>query len=174
MFTQQFIQAQIKENIKAHVTGLCAGKSPETGEVPAQMASNVENVSIWWRHHVYIKAFYSLVLTHWGQVTHICINELTVIGSDNGLSPGRRQAIIWTNAWILLIWPLGTNFSKILIEIYSRKCVGKCLLKNKGYFVPASTPNSVPSICDLFCTLSLWSLHCVPTEHSITAVVARW
>ena len=38
---------------------------------------------------------------------------------DNGLSPGRRQAIIWTNAGILLIWPLGTNFSEILIKIPS-------------------------------------------------------
>ena len=57
-------------------------------------------------------------LTHWGRVTHIiCINKLTIIGSDNGLSPGRRQAIIWTNAGILLIWPLGTNFGEILIKI---------------------------------------------------------
>ena len=36
---------------KLRVTGLCAGNSPETGEFPAQMASNAENVSIWWRHH---------------------------------------------------------------------------------------------------------------------------
>ena len=56
-------------------------------------------------------------LTHWGRVTHICVNKLIIIGSDNGLSPGRRQAIIWTNAGILLIGPLGTNFSEILIEI---------------------------------------------------------
>ena len=47
----------------------------------------------------------------------ICVSKLTIIGSDNGLSPGRRQAIIWTNAGILLIEPLGTNFSGILIEI---------------------------------------------------------
>ena len=38
------------------------------------------------------------VLTHWGRVTHICVGNLTTICSDNGLSPGRRQAIIWTNA----------------------------------------------------------------------------
>ena len=55
-------------------------------------------------------------LTHWGRVTHICVGKLTIIGSDNGLSPERRQAIIWTNAGILLIGPLGTNFSEILIE----------------------------------------------------------
>ena len=57
------------------------------------------------------------ILTLWGRVTHICIGNLTIIGSDNGLSPGRRQAIIWTNAAILLIGPIGTNFSEILIKI---------------------------------------------------------
>ena len=56
-------------------------------------------------------------LTHWGRVTHICVGKLTIIGSDNGLSPGRCQAIIWTIAGILLIGPLGTNFSTILIGI---------------------------------------------------------
>ena len=50
-------------------------------------------------------------------MTHICVIKLTIIGSDNSLSPGRRQAIIWTNAGLLLIGPLGTNFSEILIEI---------------------------------------------------------
>ena len=58
-------------------------------------------------------------LTHWGRATHICVGKLTIIGSDNGLSPGRRQAIIWTNAGILLIGPLGTNFNEMLIEIYT-------------------------------------------------------
>ena len=56
-------------------------------------------------------------ITHWGRVTHICVSKQTIIGSDNGLSPGRRQAIIWTNAGILLIGPLGTNFSEIFIGI---------------------------------------------------------
>ena len=56
-------------------------------------------------------------LTHCGRVTHICVSKLATIGSDNGLSPGRCQAIIWTNAGIMLIGPLGTNFSEILIEI---------------------------------------------------------
>ena len=56
-------------------------------------------------------------LTHWRRVTHICVSKRTIIGSDNSLSPGRRQTIIWTNAGILLIRNLGTNFSEILIEI---------------------------------------------------------
>ena len=58
-------------------------------------------------------------LTHWGRVTHICVGNLTIIGSDNGLSPGRRQAIIWTHVGIWLIGSLGANFCEILIEIYT-------------------------------------------------------
>ena len=57
------------------------------------------------------------LITHWGRVTHICVSNLTIIGSDNGLSPHRRQAIICTNAGILLIAPLGTNFNENLIGI---------------------------------------------------------
>ena len=57
------------------------------------------------------------ILTHWGRVTHMCVGNLTIIGSDNGLSPERPQAIIWTNAGILLLGPLGTNFNENLIEI---------------------------------------------------------
>ena len=56
-------------------------------------------------------------LTHWGRVTHICVSKLTIIGSDTGLSPDRGQDILWTNAGILLIGPLGTSFSEISIEI---------------------------------------------------------
>ena len=56
--------------------------------------------------------------THWGQVTNICISKLNIIVSDNGLSPGRRQAIIWTNDKILSIGPLRKNFSEIITGIY--------------------------------------------------------
>ena len=87
-----------------------------------------------WRHQViswYKKGHVGLVtvtgtikvvlypLTHRGRVTHICVSKLAIIGSDNGLSPGWRQAIIWTNAGILIIGPLGTNFHEILIEIHT-------------------------------------------------------
>ena len=80
-------------------------------------------------------------LTHWGRVTHTYVGNLTIIGSDNGLSPDRRQAIIWTNAGILSIGPLPTNFSETLIEFlhfHSRKCVWKCRLWNDGHFVQAA------------------------------------
>ena len=62
---------------------------------------------------------YSLYLTHWGRVRHTCVGNPTIIDSDNGMSPGRRQAIIWTNAGILLIGPLGTNFNETSIEIHA-------------------------------------------------------
>ena len=52
-------------------------------------------------------------------MTHIGVNKLIIIGSDDCLSPGRRQAIIWTNAGILLIRTLETNFSEILSEIHT-------------------------------------------------------
>ena len=40
-------------------------------------------------------------LTQWGQVTHICVSKQTIIGSDTGLSPSRRQAITWIHDGIL-------------------------------------------------------------------------
>ena len=82
-------------------------------------------------------------------MTHICVVKLTIIGSDNGLSPGRRQAIIWTNAGILLIGPLGTNFIEILVGIQTSSfkkmhlkvlsakwrpfCLGLNVLTKKGW-----------------------------------------
>ena len=46
-----YIRRRSKKISKLRVTGLCEGNSPGTGEFPRQMASNTENVSIWWRHH---------------------------------------------------------------------------------------------------------------------------
>ena len=51
------------------------------------------------------------------RVTHICVGKLAIIGSDNGVSPRRRQAIIWISSGILLNEPLGANFNDILIKI---------------------------------------------------------
>ena len=75
-------------------------------------------------------------LTHWGRVTHICVGDLTIIGSDNGLSPGRRQAIIWINEGILLIGPLGTNFSESLIEILTFSFKKMCLKVSSAKWRP--------------------------------------
>ena len=87
------------------------------------------------------------VLTHWGRVTHICVSDLTIIGSDNGLSPDRRQAIIWTNAGILSIGPLAQwnkaqwninrnsyifiqeNASENVVGKWRRSCIGLNVLR---------------------------------------------
>ena len=79
-------------------------------------------ITFWWNsiHNSFRKCIWNYVykilailLTHWGRVMHICVSNLAIIGSDNGLSPGQPQAIIWTSAGILSIGPLGTNFSEI-------------------------------------------------------------
>ena len=59
-------------------------------------------------------------LIDWGRVTRICVGNITIIGSDNCLSPGRRHAIIWTDAGILIIGPSKTDFNEI-IHFHSRK-----------------------------------------------------
>ena len=51
-FLNRFCRSSSKKTSKLRVTGLCEGNSPVTGEFPAQRASNTENVSIWWRHHI--------------------------------------------------------------------------------------------------------------------------
>ena len=57
---------RLKKTSKLRVTGLCEGNSPVTGEFPAQMASNAENLSIWWRHHAYwIRQLHLIRSTGW-------------------------------------------------------------------------------------------------------------
>ena len=75
------------------------------------------STSAWWARVSHFDAVHDLHIAQWGRVTYICVSNLTTIGSDNGLSPERCQAIIWTSAWILSIGTLGTNFSEILREI---------------------------------------------------------
>ena len=94
-------------------------------------ATNDNKVGIMMTLHFQCNQYWSCslrTLTHWGRITHIYANNVTIIGSDNGMSPDRRQAIIWTNAGILLIWPLVTNFSEIW----------KYRLWNGGHFISTS------------------------------------
>ena len=77
-------------------------------------------------HRYYVCTYYLSIpvppmvsqLTHWGRVTHVCVGNLIIIGSDNGFLPGGLQGIIWTNVGTLLIGRIGTNFSEMLIEIH--------------------------------------------------------
>ena len=92
-----------------------------------------ENASGWL---VFIWTNTGLLLTHWGRVMHICISKLAIIGSDNGLSPGQCQAIIWTNAEILLIGLLGTNLNGIIIEIHTFSFKKMYLKTSSGKLLP--------------------------------------
>ena len=82
---------------------------------------------------------YTRPLTHWGRVTYICASKLTFIGSDSGLSPDRRQSVIWPNARILLIGLLGTNFSEILIVIHTSSFNKMHLKMSSGKWRPFSS-----------------------------------
>ena len=142
---KSLLSLSTKKTCKPHTTGPLWVESMGDRWIPLQMASNEKaflcddviigyhkrrhggdilsypfrHFTLWeavreidWLHH-------AVRLNHWGRVAHICVSKLTIIGSDNGLSPGRRQAIIWTNAGILLIRILGTNFSEIPGKINS-------------------------------------------------------
>ena len=80
---------------------------------------SVESLDTDYGNNAYcIRDFAITVLTQWGRVIHICVSKLTIICFDNGLSPRRCRAIIWTKAGILSIRTLETNFSEILSEIH--------------------------------------------------------
>ena len=117
-------------------------------------------------------------LTHWGRVTHISVGKLSNIGSDNGLSPGRRQAIIWTNAGISLIGPSGTNFSEIWIWIQTFSCK-KLHLKTSSakwrlFCLGLNELIQSSHFRNLLCTsIIAWSSNCFDnlTEHYNNTVV---
>ena len=118
-----------------------------------------------WIYRLHSGGHFLSVITHWGRVTHICVGKLTIIGSDNGLSPGRRQAIIWTKDGLLLIGPLGRNFIEMLIEIQrlslkkirlkmsSAKCCPVCLGLNvfKCEIVQIVSFIGIEGVCGLPC-----------------------
>ena len=116
---------------------------------------------------------------------YIGVSKLTTIGSDNGLSPSRRQAILWTNAGILLIRPIGTNFSEISSEIHifllRKKKTLRCRLRNGAHFVSDSmchvTQNETKHNDHYTCLGLHWYNHCnettwylysFNTKHNIT------
>ena len=104
-----------------------------------------------------------LGLTHWGRVTHICVSKLTIIGSNNGLSPGRRQALIWTNAGILSIGPLGINFSEMLIKVHT--------FSFKKMRLQMSSGKWRPSCLGLNVLITIMGCHdimvnCLPNHHN--------
>ena len=116
---------------------------------------------------------------HWGRVTHTCVSNLTIIASDNGLSPGLSQAIIWSTAGIFLIRPLGTNLPEILIaiHIFSLKkihlklpsakrqpfCLGLNVLLHWGQ-----------AIISEFWKNMFYFMTLIPNKFQLTQVCSRW
>ena len=97
-----------KKTPKLHVTGLCAGNSPGTGEFPAQMASNAENVSIWWRHHILIYTIRSSCLTLAQAVPLIFCSLLSTTGNPDGLRKEDLDVlVVYTrqHTWYMRVWP---------------------------------------------------------------------
>ena len=116
---------------KLHVTGLCEENSPVTDEFPAQRASNVENVSIWWRHHanndnisktkqsitnrqqilweIQMSAQYRANMGVPRQTDKPIDRQTFEQGKERN-----RQTITWTNIHLLSAGPLEVNLSEIL------------------------------------------------------------
>ena len=112
----------------------------------------------WWLH-----------LTHWGSIyayTHICVSRLTIIGSDNGLSPGRHQAIIRTNDGVLLLWSLGTIFSEILIKSH--------IFSFKQMHLNMSPAKCWPFYLGLPSWWPLWPCHQWSPEPGSRPPLCRW
>ena len=107
------------ENVPG-IPGACATRNVTylaKGPLPSKSSSGTDMI------YMYLLVYLSFPLTHLHLAPHVCVNKIIIIGSDNGLSPDWHQVIIWTNAGILLIGPIGTNFSEILIrnQIFSLK-----------------------------------------------------
>ena len=106
-------------------------------------------------------------LTHWSRVTQIYVCGLNIIGSENGFPPGRRQAAILTYAEILLIGPLGTSGSEILIEIHIFSFIKMCLkvsfAKWRQFCLgPSMLAEIVRYIIKLKCYKErIYSIHCL-------------
>ena len=80
-----------KKTSKLRVTGLCAWNPSGTGEFPAQMASNAENVSVWWRHYVTAMRFGVKHRTKSQNLNH---SRLVLLFLPNPLKPGEWSTII--------------------------------------------------------------------------------
>ena len=138
---KRLFRCRSKKTPKLRITGLCEGNPPATGGFLSQRASNAEKAShlmtssyehkMMWSSH-----FKTVAHAHWGRVTHIWVSKLTTSASDNSLSLGRRQPIIWTNAGILLIETLWTKLNEILNEIHRFSFMKRHLKMSSAKWLP--------------------------------------
>ena len=132
-----------KKTSKLRVTGLCAGNSLGTGEFPAQMASNAEKVSIWWRHHVQGESDKWKQYGHHAKPKGVWANSsipllVQIMACRLFLTKSLSEQI----PGFLLIKPLGTHCSEIWLKysnLHTRKCIWMYRLHiDSGHFVSAS------------------------------------
>ena len=109
----RLFRCRSKETSKLCVTALCAGNSPGTDEFPAQMASNVENVSIWWRHHVSVMPLSSLSMRNLGRQLCFHFNTLWL-----------GYATQWHNCW--------STLAHVTVCCDGTKLLKQCWLVIKG------------------------------------------
>ena len=102
-----------KKRSKVRVTGLCVGISPGSGEFPAQMASNAENVSIWWRHHVKSMTFFERPLYAIGNniilIAQCYTSSFYAVFCSGICLMKTRKFYKLTQVWS---WDTGTTFAK--------------------------------------------------------------
>ena len=98
---------------------------------------------------------------------HTCVSKVTIIGSDNGLSPSQCQVIIWTNAAILSIKPYGTYFSEIVVKI--QKFPFKEIHFNMSFVKWQPFCLSLNML-----TLNLWGSSYLSLTRSISLLLMSW
>ena len=122
MFTQE---EQIKENIKAPHHLLCEGRSPVIDEFPAQRASNVENVFIWWRRHVtigYLTQVWSMQNANWYQkYVYMEYGNTHFIVQIKAISEMKMNQFNWCS-----------YMSIYNVTMYPKYCLGICKPKHKS------------------------------------------
>ena len=102
-----------KKTSKLRVTGLCAWNWPGTGEFPAQKASNAENVSIWWRHHVLrVRSLGPISLTVFP--SQVKCDGISLCSDSNSNTPITAQFCTWHDSYaivacakLVVIWSQG-------------------------------------------------------------------
>ena len=125
-----------------------------------------------------MQSFFTYI--NWGHETHICVNKLTTIGANNGSSPGRRQAIIWTNAGIVLMRSLGTNFSEIWREIHTfsfKKMRLKMSFENGDHFVSASMGSCTDTFYFSYIDSRHFVTNSISPRHKVSVMdifLSRW
>ena len=123
-FDRYTIMSFVKQTLTDRRVGIGVKSITGMGDAPCNTETGRFYLNILTQHHC---------LTHPGRVTHICVTKLIIIGSDNGLWHGQRQAIIRTNVIILLIRNLVTilvKYSAKSNNFHSRKYIWRFRLRN--------------------------------------------